>query len=81
MTDSKAEDDMEQLKKKTRELEVVVVMCKVNAEEALEDIAVSVETTNKLTASLHSKDETVDPYLQWWDVFLKNGAISVLLGG
>ncbi len=62
---------MEQLKKKTRELEVVAAMCKVNADEALEDIAVSVETTNKLTAALHSKDETVGPYLQWWAIFFK----------
>ncbi len=62
---------MEQLKKKTRELEVVAAMCKVNAEEVLEDIAVSVETTNKLTEPLHSQDETIDTYLQWWDGFFK----------
>lgn len=63
--------DTEQLKKKTRELEVVAAMCKVNAGEVLEDIAVSVEKTNKLTESLHSQDETVAPYLQWWDGFFK----------
>ena len=62
---------MEQLKKKARQLEVAAAVCKVNAEEMLEDIAVSVETTNKLTESLHSQEETTNPYLQWWDVFLK----------
>ena len=62
---------MEQLKKKTRDLEVAAALCKVNADEVLEDIAVSMETTNKLTKSLRSRDETIDPYLQWWDVFLK----------
>ena len=61
----------EQLKKKARELEVIAAMCKVDAEEVLEDIAVSMENTNKLTASLHSEDENVDPYLQWWDAFLR----------
>ena len=57
-------DNVEQLKKKTRELEVVAAMCKVNAEEVLEDIAVSVETTNKLTEPLHSQDETIARYLK-----------------
>jgi len=59
------------LKKKARELEVVAAVCKVNPEEVLEDIAVSVEATNKLAQSLHSKDKTNAPYLQWWNVFLK----------
>ncbi len=71
MNDSKAKDDMDQLKKKTRELEVVAAMCKVDAGEALEDIAVSVETTNKLTPSLHYNDETINTYLQWWCIFFK----------
>ncbi len=62
---------MEQLKKKARELEVMATVCKVNAEEVLEDIAVSVETTNKLMESLNSQDETKDPYLQWWATFLE----------
>jgi len=57
------------LKKKARELEVVAAVCKVNPEEVLEDIAVSVEATNKLAQSLHSKDKTNDPYLQWWNIF------------
>lgn len=63
--------NVEQLKKKTREFEVVAAMCKVNAEEVLEDMAVSIETTNKLTKSLHFEDETKDPYLQWWSTFLE----------
>ena len=63
--------NVEQKKKKVRELEVVAAMCKVNAEEVLEDIAVSMEKTNKITASLHSNDKTVDAYLLWWDGFLK----------
>jgi len=63
--------DTEQLKKKVTHLEIVAEVCEVNAEEVLEDIAVSVETTNKLTKSLHSQDETKDPYLQWWATFLE----------
>lgn len=62
---------MEELKKKARELEVVAAMCQVNAEEVLEDIAVSMERTNKLTGSLHSQDKIVDSYLLWWDGFFK----------
>lgn len=62
----------EQLKKKTRDLEVMAAVCKVNPEEALEDIAVSVETTNnKFAESLRPQDETKDPYLGWWAIFLE----------
>ena len=71
MTDSKAEDDMEQLKKKARELEVVATMCKVNPDEVIDDISDSMETANKRSKSLYSKDKTKDLYLQWWDVFFK----------
>ena len=62
---------METLEKKTRQFEAITAMCKVNVDEALEDIASSVEIANKPTESLQSQDKTKDPYLQWWDIFLK----------
>lgn len=65
------EGNAEQFKKKARELEVVATICKENPEEVLEDIAVSIEKTNKITTSLHSQDKNVDPYLLWWNGFLK----------
>jgi hypothetical protein len=68
---SKVEDDMEQLKKKTRELEVVAAMCKVNPDDVIGDMSDSMETANKRAKSLYPKDKTTDPYLQWWDVFFK----------
>lgn len=37
----------------------------------LEYMVVSIETTNKLAKSLHSKDKTKDAYLQWWSIFLE----------
>jgi len=48
----------ERLKKKTRDLEVMATVCKVNPEEALEDIVVSVETTNSKLAELTCPPKT-----------------------
>jgi hypothetical protein len=62
---------MELLDKKIRELEVMAALCKLNPDSVVDDIAISVEATNKLAKSFHSKDEIKDPYLRWWDVFLK----------
>jgi len=62
---------MEQLQKNTKGLEYIAGLCKVNPDEVIDDIADSMETANKLTKSLHSKDKTKDPYLQWWAIFLE----------
>ena len=63
--------NVEQLNKKTRELEVMAAVCKINPDSVIDDIAFSGEATNKLTQSLQSKDKTKDPHLQWWEIFLK----------
>ena len=62
---------MEQLKKKTRKLEVVAAMCQVDAEEVLHDIVVSIDKANEVIKRLPAKDDTYEWWPRWWVTFLK----------
>ena len=71
--------NVEQLNKKIRELELMAAVCKINPDSVIDDIAFSEEATNKLTQSLQSKDKTKDPYLQWWEIFLKEWSYKCIV--